>query len=370
MGKDYYKILGIEKTASEEEIKQAFRKLAHKHHPDKEGGDEAKFKEINEAYQVLGNKEKRQQYDQFGATFDQQGGFGGGMNWEDFMRQARGGFSTGGGSAFGGDFGGIDLGDIFGDIFGFGGGSRRSSRDSRGNDIQIDLQISLHDAAFGVEKEIELYRQIKCPRCKGDLAEPGTKVETCGTCKGQGHIVRVQRTFIGNIQTSAVCPDCQGQGKKIHEPCHECRAQGVIKKKDKLEINIPAGIDDGATIRYSGQGEAGAKGGRTGDLYLRISVRPDRNFERHGADLLTKKKISFVQAILGDKVDVQTLDGEVSLKIPAGTQPGTKLRLRDKGMTKFERRDRGDLYVEIEVSIPTDVSRSQRKLLEEYQDLD
>jgi len=368
MGKDYYKILGVEKTASEEEIKQAFRKLAHKHHPDKEGGDEAKFKEINEAYQVLGNAQKRQQYDQFGSTFDQQGGFGGGMNWEDFMRQARGGFA--GGNMGGFDFGGIDLGDIFGDIFGFGGGGRRAPRESRGQDIQIEMQISLHDAAFGFKKTIELYKHIKCPHCKGDLAEPGSKVETCNTCKGQGQIMRVQRTFIGNIQTSSICPDCHGQGKKIHEPCHECRGQGIVKKKEEIEINIPAGIEDGATIRYSGQGEAGAKGGRVGDLYVRVDIRPERNFERHGADLLTRKKISFIQAILGDKVDIQTLDGEVSLKIPAGTQPGTKLRLKDKGMTKFERRDRGDLYVEIEVEIPDNLSRAQRKLLEEYRDLD
>jgi len=365
MGKDYYKILGVEKNASEEDIKQAFRKLAHKHHPDKEGGDEAKFKEINEAYQVLGNKEKRQQYDQFGSTFDQQGGFGGGMNWEDFMRQARGGFA--GGNMGGFDFGGIDLGDIFGDIFGFGGGGRRSRRESRGNDIQVDMQISLSEAAFGTKKEIELYKQVKCSHCHGELAEPGTKVEVCSTCKGQGQVLRVQRTFIGNIQTSAICPDCQGQGKKIHEPCHECHAQGIIRKKEQIEISIPAGIDNGATIRYSGQGEAGAKGGHSGDLYIRIRIKAERNFERQGDDLITKKKISFVQAILGDKVDVETLDGEVTLKIPAGTQPGTRLRLRDKGMTRFERRDRGELYVEIEVEIPTHISRAQRKMLEDFE---
>jgi len=365
MGKDYYKILGVDKSATNEEIKQAFRKLAHLHHPDKKGGDEAKFKEINEAYQVLGNEKKRQQFDQYGSSFDQQGGFGGGMNWDDFMSQARGGFS--GGNMGGFDFGGIDLGDIFGDVFGFGGGGRgRSRREERGNDIQVDMQISLSEAAFGVKKEIELYKQTKCSHCHGDLAEPGTKVETCATCKGQGQVTRVQRTFIGNIQTNSVCPDCHGLGKKISEPCHECRGQGVVKKKEQMDIGIPSGIEDGAAIRYSGHGEAGAKGVQSGDLYVRVRIRPDKNFERRGDDLITTKKINFVQATLGDTVDVLTLDGEVSLKIPAGTQPGTRLRLKDRGMTRFERNDRGDLYVEVEVEIPTHISRAQRKLLEEF----
>lgn len=365
MGKDYYEILGVKKGATNDEIKTAFRKLAHKYHPDKEGGDEAKFKEINEAYQVLGNEKKRQQYDQFGSTFDQQGGFGGNMNWEDFMRQARGGF--GGGNMGGFDFGGIDLGDIFGDIFGFGGGGRRAERKARGQDIQVDMTISLAEASTGVKKEIELFKNIKCPHCHGELAEPGTKVETCSTCKGQGQVIKVQRTFIGNIQTSAICPDCQGLGKKINELCHECRGQGVVKEKEKLEINIPAGIEDGVAIRYSGKGQAGAKGATAGDLYVRVRVQTDKRFERRGDDLITKKKISFVQATLGDKIEVETLEGLVDLKIPAGTQPGTRFRLKNKGMTRFERRDQGDLYVEVDVEIPTRISRAQRKALEDFQ---
>ena len=367
MSKDYYNILGLEKSASADDIKRAFRKLSHTHHPDK-GGEAEKFKEINEAYQVLGNEKKRQQYDQFGSNFDQQGGFGGGMNWEDFMSQARGG--SAGGNMGGFDFGGIDLGDIFGDVFGFGGGRGRTRREARGNDIQVDMQITLAEAAFGVKKDIELYKQTKCSHCHGDLAEPGTKVETCSTCKGQGQVTRVQRTFIGNIQTNTVCPDCQGIGKKISDPCHECRGQGVVKKKERMDIGIPSGIEDGAAIRYSGHGEAGAKGAQNGDLYVRVRIKPDKVFVRRGDDLITNKKISFVQATLGDNVDVPTLDGEVSLKIPAGTQPGTRLRLKDRGMTRFERHDRGDLYVEIEVEIPTHINRAQKKLLEEFKDLD
>lgn len=359
MGKDYYKILEVDKNATAEELKKAFRKKAHKYHPDKEGGDEAKFKEANEAYQVLGNEEKRKKYDQFGSSFDQQGGFGGGMDWGDFMNQARSG-----GGGFSGGFGGIDLGDIFGDIF--GGGGRKSRGPQKGNDIQVNLIISLKDAAFGMKKEIELYKHVKCDRCDGSLAEPGSKVETCSTCNGQGQVSKVQRTFIGNIQTSAVCHDCSGIGKKIEKKCSKCSGEGVVKEKEVIEIGVPAGIDSGSTIRFSGKGEAGQFGTAYGDLYVQVRIDEGKKFERHGDDILTKKKISFIQATLGDKVDVETLDGDVTLKIPSGTQPGTRLRMKDKGMTRFQRSDRGDMYVEVEVEIPKKLSRKQKKLLEEY----
>lgn len=363
MGKDYYKILGVEKNASPDEIKQAFRKLAHQHHPDKQGGDEAKFKEINEAYQVLGNPEKRGQYDQFGATFDQQGGFGGGMGWEDFMSRARGG---GGFNGF--DFGGIDLGDIFGDMFGFGGGGRDGRRKSRGSDIQVDFQIDFKESVFGVTKRIELYKAVKCDHCHGNMAEPGTKIVTCLSCDGKGRVTRVQRTFLGNFQTQSVCSDCNGEGKIAEKKCSQCRGQGIVNKKEEIEINVPAGIEAGSTIRFTGKGAAAPYGGSVGDLYVNIRVRKDKKFERRGNDILTKYTIPMKIAALGGEVDIETLEGVVSLKIPAGTQPNTQFRLKGKGVPQMHSSHRGDMYVEAEVEIPRHLSRRQRQLLEEFEE--
>jgi len=360
MGKDYYKILNIEKSANQDEIKRAFRKLAHKYHPDKPDGDEAKFKEINEAYQVLGNAEKRSQYDQFGSTFDQQGGFGGGMNWEDFMKHARQG--GGGFRNVNFDFG--DLGDMFGDIFGFGGGS--SKRENRGSDIQIDITIEFKEAVFGVKKQIELYKYNKCSHCHGNGAEPGTPIDTCKTCNGQGRVTKVQRTFLGAIQTASICPDCNGQGKKAQTPCSKCSGQGISKQNEMIEINIPAGIENGSTIRLSGKGNAAAHGGEEGDLYVNVFVKNDSEFERHGSDVIKHEKISFRQAALGDKIEVQTLDGAVDLKIPSGTQPNTKFRLRGKGIPILNGTGRGDLYVVAVVEVPKKLTRKQRKMLEEF----
>ena len=360
MGKDYYKLLNIDKSASQDEVKRAFRKLAHQYHPDKQTGDEAKFKEINEAYQVLGNAEKRQQYDQFGSTFDQQGGFGGGMNWQDFMSQARGG----GGGGFGGvnfDFG--DLGDVFGDMFGFGGGR---SRRSKGDDIQIDFQLEFKEAVFGVKKNIELYKTITCDRCNGNLAEPGTKINTCSTCNGQGRVTRIQKTMLGNFQSSSACPDCQGQGKRAETPCSKCSGQGVVKEKQNIDINVPAGIEHGATLRMTGQGNAAPYGGSAGDLYVVIHVLSSREFERQGIDIYKTLQISIVQASLGYEEDVKTLDGEVKLKVPAGTQPGTKFRLKGKGVPRLNSSGQGDMYVVVEVKVPKKLSRKQKKLLEDF----
>lgn len=360
MSKDYYKVLGIEKNASPDEIKRAFRKLAHEYHPDKATGNEAKFKEINEAYQVLGTEKKRQQYDQYGSTFDQMGGFGAGANWEDFMNQARGGQ---GGIKF--DFGGMDLGDIFGDVFGFGGGGGRTKK-HQGQDIQVDFKIEFKEAVFGVKKEIELYKQVKCGHCHGNLAEPGTKISTCSTCKGAGQVNRVQNTFFGAFQTAAVCPDCKGEGKKAEQACSKCRGLGVAKEKEKIEVQIPAGIEDGSTIRFTSKGEAGQYGGRAGDLYVQIKINSDERFERDDDDVYVREKISFAEAALGAKKDIVTLDGEINLKIPAGTQPGTKFRLREKGIPHLRSSDRGDMYVIIEVEVPTKLSRKQRQMLEDF----
>mgnify|MGYP002623263015 CR=1 FL=1 len=244
MPKDYYASLGVEKTASQDEIKKAFRKKAHKYHPDKPSGDEEKFKEVNEAYQVLGDENKRKQYDQFGAGFEQQGGFGGGMNWNDFMNATRG---QGG---FQGNFGGVDLGDIFGDMFGFGGGGR-GRRQAKGRDVQVDIEISLHDAAFGIEKEISLTKNNACAVCSGTGAEPGSKLSTCSTCEGKGQVVKVQQTILGPMQSAQTCGDCKGSGQKPEKACKHCNGSGKEKSNTTLKANIQAGIHNGSYILQS-----------------------------------------------------------------------------------------------------------------------
>ena len=357
MSKDYYKILGVEKNASPDELKKAFKKLAMQHHPDRQGGDEKKFKEINEAYQVLGDAEKRKRYDQFGSDFEQQGGFGGGANWEDFMQQARGG-------GFSGNFGGVDLGDIFGEMFGFGGG-RQSRREARGNDIQVDVQIDFKEAAFGVEREISLRKQEKCDVCKGNGAEPGSAVDTCHTCKGQGRVVQMQRTFLGSMQTVATCADCNGRGKRASKKCKHCGGDGILAKTSKIKLKIPAGIDDGQSIRLTGHGEAAPHGGQSGDLYARVHAHPQRGFTREGYNIYTEAEISYPQAVLGDKIDVETLEGVVKLVIPEGTESGQMIRLRDKGVPHLEGRGRGDQFIKIKIRVPKKLSRESRKKLEE-----
>jgi len=361
MSKDYYKILGVEKNASEAEIKTAFRKLAHQHHPDKAGGDEAKFKEINEAYQVLGNAEKRKQFDQYGSTFDQQGGFGGGVNWEDFMRGARGGQGY---SNMNFDFGGIDLGDIFGDMFGFGGG--QSSRRNRGADIQATLTIELKEAVFGVKKTVELYKTATCEKCGGSGAEHGSAINNCGRCSGSGRVTEIKRTFFGSFQTTAVCPDCDGAGKKVEKKCKECSGRGSVKRNERIDIDIPAGIENKNVLKMQGKGEAGERGATAGDLYLEIKVRPDSRFKRSGDDLFVSKKISFAKAALGAEISIDTMDGQETLKIPAGTQPNTILKIKNKGVSRMRASGRGDLLIEIIVEVPTRLSRKQKEALENF----
>lgn len=360
MSKDYYNLLGIAKNANKDEIKKAFREKAHLYHPDKPGGDEKKFKEINEAYQVLGNDEKRQQYDQFGSDFSQQGGFGGGMGWEDIMRQAR----QGGGSYSNVDF---DFGDIFSDLFGgfAGGGRRKTSR--RGRDIEVDLPIEFREAIFGVEKKIELFELGLCPHCSGNGAEPGSKITACATCHGQGQVKQVQRTFLGNIQTMGLCPDCQGEGKAYEKVCSECKGQGRLKIKKQIPIKVPAGIDNGITLKMSGAGEAGIKGASSGDLFIHVKVNPHHEFQRDVDDILSQLEITFTQAALGDKINVKTIDGDVVLKIPAGTISGQVFKLKGKGAIRFQHYGHGDHLVTVIIKTPQTLTKQQKQLLEDLQ---
>jgi molecular chaperone DnaJ len=347
MPKDYYKLLGIEKSASQDEIKKAFRVLAHKHHPDKQGGDEAKFKEINEAYQVLGDEKKRAQYDQFGSgAFDGSagGGFGGG------------GFNGGGFDFSGADFG--DLGDLFGGMF---GGSRQSQQQRRGGDIQVDVQLSFYESIFGIEKEISLTKHIACERCGGNGAEPGKGVKKCGICDGNGVVIGVQRTILGAMQTKRTCETCHGSGEIPNTPCTTCRGDGLEKKRKTIHVNIPAGVEEGNVLRVRGEGEA-IKGGASGELFVRISVKPDTRFEREGDTIYSEKKIGFTQAALGCVVPVETVDGKVDLTIPSATQSNAQFRLRGKGVPS--RNGRGDQIVIVKVVTPHKLSKEQRKMLE------
>jgi len=365
MGKDYYKILGLEKNASADEVKKAFKKQAMEHHPDRPGGNEAKFKEVNEAYQVLGDPDKRQRYDQFGSDFEQQGGFGGGASWEDFMRAARGGQQGAGGFNF--DFGG-DLGSIFGDLFGFGGGGRQGARTSRGNDIQVDVETDFKEAIFGVEKEISLRKQSKCDVCGGSGGEPGSQNEKCRTCNGQGQVMQVQRTFLGAMQTVSTCPDCHGRGERPGKKCKHCGGDGILAKSETFKIKIPAGIDDGQSIRLEGKGEAAPHGGHTGDLYVRVHVRKLKGFEREGFDIFTNADISFPQAVLGDKIAIETIDGPINLVIPEGTEHGQLIRLKGRGVFHLNSHVRGDHFVRVKIRVPKKLSRDARNKLEGLKD--
>lgn len=363
MGKDYYKTLGVQKGASQDDIKKAFRKLAHEYHPDKKGGSEAKFKEINEAYQVLGDPNKRTKYDQFGSAFEH-GQAGGGFHGFDGFRDFSG-FSDGFNINMN------DLGDMFGgigDIFGFsgrGGQGRRGSRARRGSDIEISLTIEFMEAVFGVEKEIGLNKTIKCEKCKGEGAEPGAKIESCKVCGGKGRTARVERTIFGQMQVEMECSDCVGEGKSYSEKCSRCAGRGIVKEIVKLKVKIPAGIDDNGVIRLTGQGEAGSKGAPAGDLYLHIRVKKDSRFERHGNDVLTKNYINFTQAALGDKIEVETVDGPVTMKIPEGTESGTVFRLRGHGIPNVQGRGKGDHLVEVKIKTPKNLNRKQKETLKD-----
>jgi molecular chaperone DnaJ len=342
VAKDYYQILGVERTASQDEIKRAFRKLAHEHHPDK-GGNEAKFKEINEAYQALGDADKRARYDQFGSADGPQGFGGGGFP---------GGFDP---NAFG------DLGDLFGNFFGGGGGGR--GRSARGHDVEMELYLSFKESVFGVSKDITLNKTNACPRCGGQGAEPGTKLKTCDPCKGRGFTVANQRTILGSVQMRVPCPDCAGRGEKPEQSCAECGGQGTTRGRKLLRVDVPAGVEDNMQMRVRGEGESLGARGEPGDLYLRLRVSPDVRFTREGTTIYLKKKLGFTQAALGDTVQVDTVDGPVSMKIPPGTQSGDELRLRGKGVPSG--RGRGDQIVVMQVSTPTKLDKNTKRLLEE-----
>lgn len=355
--KDFYEVLGIAKGASEDEIKKAYRKLARQHHPDlnKEKPEEAaeKMKELNEAYEILSDAGKRQQYDQFGhAAFDPSQGGG------------QGGF--GGFGGFGGDAGGF--GDIFDMMFGGAGGGRRRRPNGpeRGDDLRYDLELTFEEAAFGVNKNIQVTRMETCDTCHGSGAAEGTHPETCPVCHGTGQVQQQVNTPFGRMMNVVACQRCNGTGQIITNPCPTCKGKGRVRKTRTLEVKVPAGVDEGARLRMSGEGEGGLRGGPAGDLYVYLHVKDHPLFERDGNDVWCEVPLPMVKATLGAEIEVPTLDGKVSLKIPEGTQTGKVFRLKDKGIPRLHGRDRGDQYVRVKVIIPTKLDDKQRELLEEF----
>lgn len=365
--RDYYEVLGIGKNATDAEIKSAYRKLAKKYHPDLNPGDkeaEEKFKEVNEANDVLSDPQKRQRYDQFGFA-----------GVDPNYAAANGG----GAGGFGGGFGGVDLGDIFGDIFGggfgggfsgFGGGSstRTANAPRKGHDIQASVILTFEEAAHGCSKKITINRQDTCPDCGGTGAAKGTSPETCPDCGGRGYVVTQQRTPFGVMQSQQPCSHCGGRGIIIRNPCKTCRGTGKTAARKSLEINIPAGIDDDQNIALRGQGDAGSNGGPAGDVIVHVTVKADPMFERDGYDVTIHVPITFSQAVLGDDVEVPTVDGRIVQHIPEGTQSGTKFRLRGQGIQYLNGRGRGDQYVIVDVEIPKKVTRAQREALKAFED--
>lgn len=353
--KDYYKILGIERRAGKEEVKKAYRKLAHQHHPDKKGGDEAKFKEINEAYYVLGDDSRRAQYDQTGRTSFGGGGGGpqgqGGFDFEDIWRQFGGARGQGG-------FQGGDFADIFGDIFGFGGGERVK----RGADIAVDIELPFAEAAFGTMRKISLRKTSACADCKGSGAKAGAGMARCEICNGSGTVRESRRSLFGSFTALSECSRCRGKGETPKESCANCRGEGILRREETIEIAIPAGIDHGEMIRVTGAGEAVA-GGKAGDLYVRVHVRPDSRFRREGMNLIADMDITLSDAVLGTEKVLETLDGKVKIEIPAGTNSGEMLRIRSRGIPKAQ--GRGDLLIRITVKTPKKLSRRGRELMEE-----
>lgn len=355
--RDYYEVLGVDKSADDAAIKKAYRAQAKKYHPDLHPGDveaEKKFKEVNEAYAVLSDSEKKAKYDQYGhAAFDPNMGGGGGF----------GGF---GGFDFGGNGGGFDIfGDIFGSMFG-GGGSSSSRRNGpvRGNDTEISVTISFEEAAFGVKKTVSYNRIEKCSECSGSGAKKGTKAETCQTCHGTGQVRVTQRTPLGMMQTTRTCDTCRGTGKIIKEPCNECRGKGYVRVKKTLEVSIPAGIDDGQMISLGGQGDEGRNGGPAGDLIIVVSVRPHRFFERRRMDLYCDIPITFPEAALGAELEIPTLEEPVKYTIPEGTQTGTRFKLKGLGIVNVNNpKLRGDIYFTVTVEVPKNLSEKQKEAL-------
>ncbi len=359
--RDYYEVLGLEKGASEDDIKKAFRRGAKQYHPDINPGDkvaEEKFKEINEAYEILSDKDKRARYDQFGfAGVDPNYGAGqGGGN-------PFGGF----GGGFSGDF--ADLGDIFGSIFGdfgMGGSSRRRNGPVRGGDVSVRTTVSFEEAAFGVKNGIKVTRVENCSACGGSGAAKGSEAETCAACSGTGQVRVQQRTPFGVVQNVTACRQCGGTGKVIKNPCKECSGKGRVKVNRTIEVNIPAGIDDGQTIAVRGQGDCGVRGGQNGDVHITVSVRPHAFFERQGFDVVCEYPISFTQAALGARLTIPTLDGKQEYVIPEGTQPETVFRIKGKGIPYLNGRGRGDHLLKVVLEVPKHLSEEQKKVLREF----
>ncbi|MDT8901965.1 molecular chaperone DnaJ [Anaeroselena agilis] len=350
--RDYYEVLGIAKSASEDEIKKAFRKLARQYHPDVNRDDpkaaEAKFKEINEAYEVLSDAERRRQYDQFGhAAFDAASGGG-----------------AGGFGGFGGAGGFGDIFDMFFGQAGFGGG--RPAGPERGSDLRYDMEITFEQAAFGLETEIQVPRTEECTACRGSGAAAGTHPETCPNCRGTGQTQAVQNTPFGRMVNVKTCERCRGEGKIVRTPCSECNGRGKLRNRRRIKIKIPAGVDTGSRLRVAHEGEAGERGGPPGDLYVYIFVKQHKLFTRENDDVICEVPISIVQAALGDEIEVPTLDGQVKVRIPEGTQSGTTLRLKDKGIPHLRGHGRGDQHVRVKVVTPKKLTDRQRELLTEF----
>lgn len=359
--RDYYEVLGVAKGCSEDDLKKAYRKLARQYHPDLNPDNkeeaELKFKEVNEAYEVLSDAEKRSRYDQFGfAGIDPSYGAG------------AGGF----GGGFGGGFSDFDLGDIFGSMFGgFGGGSRRANPNAprRGGNVRASVTITFEEAVKGCKKTVTVNKVETCSECSGSGAAKGTSASTCPTCHGTGQVSRVQRTPIGSIQTQSVCPDCHGTGKKIDTPCSACGGMGSVRRSKNLEVTIPAGIDDGQTLALRGQGDAGTNGGPSGDLELTVRVKQSEIFKRDEYDIWVDVPISFTQAVFGDKLIVPTIDGNVEYSIQEGTQTGAVFRLRGKGVPYINSSARGDQYVRVNIETPTNLNREQKDALKKFEEL-
>ena len=349
--RDYYEILGVGKDAGADEIKKAFRKQAIEHHPDR-GGDEAKFKELNEAYEILKDPEKRKRYDQFGhAGVGNDPGAG------------YGGFGGGQGQSMNFDFGDLGLGDIFNSFFG-GGGGQRQHRPTQGQDVETNIDITFEQAVFGTEVELKLNLQDKCEHCEGTTVEPGYEMKTCDQCNGSGQVVTVSRTIFGNIQQAAICPKCHGSGKIPEKVCSVCRGQGTQVKTMKIALKIPAGIEDGSVIRLRERGQAIANG-PNGDLYVNIRVKSHKRFTREGDLILSQEHVGMVDATLGTEIDIETVDGPVRMKVPAGTQSGSDFKLSNHGVPHLKGNSRGAHIVELIVDTPTKLSRQQQKLFEE-----
>jgi len=356
--RDYYEVLGVSKDASADEIKKAFRRKAVELHPDKAGGDEAKFKEVNEAYEILKDQAKRQRYDQFGHA-------------------GVGGASGGGGNPFGGyggewngqnvnfDFGDLGLGDIFGSFFGGGAQSGGQRKQARGRDVETAIEIEFEKAVFGTKVNLRVDLEDTCSHCKGTTAEPGYELKTCDTCKGNGQVVTATRTIFGNIQQASVCPTCHGQGKIPEKVCTVCRGKGTERHVQNIQLKVPAGIDDGATIRLHEHGEAIAHGPK-GDLYVHVRVKAHKLFTREGDLILSEAHVDMVHAALGTEIDIDTVDGKVRMKVPAGTQSGTDFKLSEHGVPHMNGRGRGAHIVTIIVDTPTKLTSEQRDVLEKF----